>query len=116
VAFYRTVAALPDHPAVIVPCYDAVYEAESGNSHILLQDLTESHEVAVERDKQITLVDNLPRRGTWSRRSMRWHACMPIGGNIRSLAREAPRSLGGAWMKGTLWRKLHAVGGHWISF
>jgi hypothetical protein len=60
VAFYEMVAALPDHPAMIVPCYDAAYDAQSGNSHLLLQDLSDSHVVPVERAKQITLADNLP--------------------------------------------------------
>jgi hypothetical protein len=54
------VAALPDHPAMIVPCYDAAYDAQSGNSHLLLHDISDSHIVPVERAKQITLVDNLP--------------------------------------------------------
>ena len=60
VAFYEMVKQLPDHPEVIVRCYDAAYDADSGNSHLLLQDLSDSHVVAVERDKQITLTDNLP--------------------------------------------------------
>lgn len=60
VAFYQRVQKLPDHPNVIVHCYDAVHDAESGNSHLLLDDLSASHTVAVTRDNQINFVDNLP--------------------------------------------------------
>jgi hypothetical protein len=64
VGFYQMVQTLPDHPPVIVRCYDAVYDiapdGEIGDSHILLDDLSESHVIPGPRDKQITLVDNLP--------------------------------------------------------
>ncbi|MEZ4617977.1 MAG: hypothetical protein R2867_21045 [Caldilineaceae bacterium] len=39
VKFYQTVDALPDHPAITVPCYAAAYDEASGDSYLLLQDL-----------------------------------------------------------------------------
>jgi hypothetical protein len=60
VAFYQQVKRSPNHPPVVVRCYDAVYDADSGKSHLLLEDLSESHVIPVERSKQISLVDNLP--------------------------------------------------------
>jgi hypothetical protein len=59
-AFYQMVKSLPDHPPVIVRCFDAVHDAASGDSHLLLEDLSESHIIPVERSDQIKLVDNLP--------------------------------------------------------
>lgn len=53
VQFYQTVARLPTHPSVIVRCYDAVVDNDTGNSHILLRDLSESHTVPVTRDQQL---------------------------------------------------------------
>jgi hypothetical protein len=60
VAFYQMVKRMPDHPPIIVRCYDAVIDGESGNSHLLLDDLSDSHIIAVARDRQITFVDHLP--------------------------------------------------------
>jgi hypothetical protein len=59
-AFYQMVSDLPDHPSLIPHCYDAVYDADSGNSHLLLDDLSASHVVPVPRQKQIALTGNLP--------------------------------------------------------
>jgi thiamine kinase-like enzyme len=42
VVFYRTIAPAMDEPFTI-PCYDAAYEPETGASHILLQDVSETH-------------------------------------------------------------------------
>lgn len=58
--FYQTVAELPDHPPVIVPCYDAVVDATTGDSHILLLDLSESHIVPLTREQQLDAGNNLP--------------------------------------------------------
>lgn len=41
--FYQTIANWPDHPAMIAPCYDAAIDPGTGNSHILLQDLSATH-------------------------------------------------------------------------
>jgi len=42
VEFYHTIATEMDDP-LLAGCYDAVYDAKSGGSHILLQDLSETH-------------------------------------------------------------------------
>jgi hypothetical protein len=60
VAFYQMVKGLRDHPPVVVRCYDAAYNATTGDSRILLEDLSESHVIPVNRERQIKLIDNLP--------------------------------------------------------
>jgi hypothetical protein len=60
VKFYRLVATLPGHPPVIIPCYGAAYDEKTGNSYVLLQDLTETHRPPVTRDQQIGLVEGVP--------------------------------------------------------
>lgn len=70
VAFYQTVQSLPDHPPVIVRCYDAVHDGEYyttqelnkcwGKSHLLLDDLSESHVIPVGREAQTSFENNLP--------------------------------------------------------
>lgn len=57
VKFYRLIAALPDHPPLVPPCYAAAYEEASGNSYLLLQDLSESHAPPETREQAISLVD-----------------------------------------------------------
>lgn len=59
VAFYQRIAILLDHPAIIPPCYAAAYDAESGNSFLLLQDLSPTHRPPVTRGQQIDL-DGVP--------------------------------------------------------
>lgn len=60
VKFYRLVASLQDHPAVVVPCHAAAYDEPSGNSYLLLQDLSETHRLPVTRDQQIAIVEGVP--------------------------------------------------------
>lgn len=60
VKFYRLVTSLQDHPAVIVPCYVAAYDEPSGNSYLLLLDLSETHRPPVTRDQQISIVESVP--------------------------------------------------------
>jgi hypothetical protein len=60
VKFYTLIASLPDHPNIIVPCYAAAYDEESGNSYLLLQDLSATHQPPVTRDQQISVVDGVP--------------------------------------------------------
>ncbi|MEZ4737144.1 MAG: hypothetical protein R3E79_59450 [Caldilineaceae bacterium] len=57
VKFYQLVATLPDHPPVLPPCYAAAYDAASGNSYLLLQDLSESHAPPETCEQQISFVD-----------------------------------------------------------
>lgn len=60
IRFYQQVAALPDHPPIIVPCYVAAYDEQSGSSYLLLQDLSETHAPPITRDQQIGLVEGVP--------------------------------------------------------
>ncbi|HYN89864.1 MAG TPA: oxidoreductase family protein [Ardenticatenaceae bacterium] len=60
VAFYQMIARLPERLPMIVPCYDAVYDAESGNSHVLLQDLSATHRAPLTRDQQMIVGENVP--------------------------------------------------------
>jgi thiamine kinase-like enzyme len=62
VKFYQTVATLPDHPPITVPCYAAGYDGASGDSYLLLQDLSATHAPPLTRDEQIGLVDNVPAK------------------------------------------------------
>jgi hypothetical protein len=52
-AFYQLAAALPFRLPMIVRCFDAVHDEISGNSHILLQDLSATHHPPLTREDQI---------------------------------------------------------------
>src|SRR5690349_4376979 len=43
VRFYRMVARRPDHPPMTVRCFDAAIDPETGDSYLLLKDLTPTH-------------------------------------------------------------------------
>ncbi|HEY7356418.1 MAG TPA: phosphotransferase [Ktedonobacterales bacterium] len=60
VKFYTFVASLPEHPAIIVPCYAAAYDEQSGDSYLLLQDLSATHRPPLTREQQIGLVEGVP--------------------------------------------------------
>jgi thiamine kinase-like enzyme len=60
VKFYTLIATLPEHPDNIVPCYGASYDRKSGDSYLLLQDLSATHRPPLTRDQQIGLVENVP--------------------------------------------------------
>jgi hypothetical protein len=60
VKFYDLIAAQPDHPSVIIPCYAAAYDEASGNSYLLLLDLSTTHRQPVTRDQQISIVEGVP--------------------------------------------------------
>src|SRR5579871_54934 len=60
VQFYTLVSTLPDHPGIIVPCYAAVYDEASGDSYLLLRDLSATHRPPLTREQQIGLVENVP--------------------------------------------------------
>lgn len=53
VKFYNLVASLPGHPPITPPCYTAQYDKASGQSCLLLQDLSETH---ASPDQQLSLV------------------------------------------------------------
>jgi hypothetical protein len=60
VKFYRLVAGLPDHPPITPPCYAADYDEASGDSYLLLHDLSITHEPPLPWDQRDKLVDNTP--------------------------------------------------------
>lgn len=59
--FYQLVATLPDHPAVTVPCYAATYDERSGDSYLVLRDLTQTHRPPITREQQISIIEGVPR-------------------------------------------------------
>ncbi len=60
VKFYKLVATLPDYPPIMPPCYAAATDEASGDSYLLLQDLSESHAPPITRDQQLSIVDGVP--------------------------------------------------------
>jgi hypothetical protein len=62
VQFYQTVAQFADHPPIIVRCFDAAFDPQTGNSHLLLLDLSETHQAPISRDPQIDPRTNIPAR------------------------------------------------------
>ncbi|MFL6546584.1 MAG: phosphotransferase [Candidatus Udaeobacter sp.] len=60
VKFYMLVASLPDPPSAIIPCYAAAYDEASGNSYVLLLDLSATHRSPVTRDQQVSIEEGMP--------------------------------------------------------
>jgi len=60
VAFYRVVAPLASHPPVTVPCLASGIDDDTGDSFVLLADLSDTHRVVVPRDVQIAMVNGVP--------------------------------------------------------
>ncbi len=59
-SFYQMIRRLPEGLPMIVPCYDAVYEVETGNSHVLLRDLSATHRAPLTRDQLLNVRSNVP--------------------------------------------------------
>jgi len=49
VSFYNIVATLPEPVPGVIPCYEAMYDPESGESHCLLDDLSATHRIPLPR-------------------------------------------------------------------
>lgn len=60
VRFYRLVARLADYPRILAPCYAAEYDPASGESFLLLQDLSETHAPPISREEQISITHGVP--------------------------------------------------------
>jgi hypothetical protein len=60
VRFYALIASLADHPRITAPCYAAAYDEDSGQSYLLLRDLSATHRPPITRDQQVGLVDGVP--------------------------------------------------------
>jgi thiamine kinase-like enzyme len=63
VKFYQLRATLPDHPPMTIPYYAAAHDATSGDSYLLLQDLSATHAPPVPRDVQLLMSkDGVPSK------------------------------------------------------
>jgi thiamine kinase-like enzyme len=60
VKFYQMVAALRPAPPALVPCYAAAYDPASGNSYLLMRDLSATHAPPVTRDQQVSIIEAVP--------------------------------------------------------
>jgi hypothetical protein len=60
VKFYQLAAALQPPPPALVPCYASAFDATSGNSYLLLQDLSETHEPPITREQHMSIVNSVP--------------------------------------------------------
>ncbi len=58
-AFYQLVATEPDHPRVVPACYAAAYSPQSGDSCLLIEDLSITHRSPVSRE-QILALEGVP--------------------------------------------------------
>ncbi len=55
VAFYQLAESEDTDTSMLVPCLSAAFDLESGASHLLLLDVSDTHEAPVERDKLLGL-------------------------------------------------------------
>lgn len=55
VSFYKLSQNAGLNPSVLVPCFSAAYEPETGNSHLLLLDVSATHKAPVERGALLSL-------------------------------------------------------------
>jgi thiamine kinase-like enzyme len=60
VRFYQLVTTLDPSPPAIVPCYGAAFDPDSGDSYLLLEDLSAMHTHPVSREQQIGLTESVP--------------------------------------------------------
>lgn len=58
--FYNLAASQREYAPAIVPCYAAAYDEASGNSYLLLRDLSPTHRPPITRDQQISVVEGVP--------------------------------------------------------
>ena len=54
VAFYQGAATMPDRLPMLVPCYGAAYDAATGDSWLLLRDVSQTHGAPVTREQLMT--------------------------------------------------------------
>lgn len=60
VKFYQLIQSFPTYPPAIAPCYAAECDEQSGDSYLLLQDLSATHRPPLTRDQQIHIVEGVP--------------------------------------------------------
>ncbi len=124
VKFYQLVSSLPTYPPEIVPCYAAAYDEQSGNSYILLQDLSETHQAPVTRDQQINIVEGVPSEtyidavvDTLARLHAYWWNHPLINSNTFEVShwmRNAERLAQYLQRRLTSWQSLVAATGTWF--
>lgn len=73
---YRRLQQLRPYPPFLAPCYAAAYNAGSGISHLLLEDLSSSHRELSSRDEVRTFTAAPPKRQLEESVAVlaRWHA------------------------------------------
>ena len=76
VRLYRRLQQLQPYPPFLAPCYAAAYDAFSGASHLLLEDLSSSHRALNSRDEVRTFTAAPPERQLEESVTAlaRWHA------------------------------------------
>lgn len=124
VKFYILAATLPNHPAILVPCYVAAYDQESGNSYLLLRDLSPTHRPPVTRDQQISLVEGVPSAAdiasvaeTLARLHAYWwrHPLLASGQFVVGYwSRDADRFAQYLQKRTAAWNRLMAAEGAWF--
>lgn len=60
VALYDLTRTLPEHPDVLVRAFDTAFDAATTDSHVLLLDVSSTHDVALAREAQLTPGRNVP--------------------------------------------------------
>ena len=60
VRFYQRIKALGDHPPLTPRCYAANHDPATGQSYLLLDDLSSTHAAPVTREEQIGLANSVP--------------------------------------------------------
>ena len=60
VRFYQLAATLDPRPPAVVPCYGAALDEASGDSYLLLLDVSATHAHPVTREQQIGLAESVP--------------------------------------------------------
>lgn len=60
VDFYRLVDGLNGHPEILPPCLACGYDERSGDSYLLLEDLSATHLPPITRAQQVGIVEGVP--------------------------------------------------------
>lgn len=60
VNFYRIIQSQPTIPSIYIPCVAAEYDEDSGNSYLLLKDVSDTHAPPMTRERQISIIDGVP--------------------------------------------------------
>jgi aminoglycoside phosphotransferase (APT) family kinase protein len=60
--FYQLAGSLAGHPPITITCVAAAVDEKSGNSYLLLQDLSATHRPPITRDQQVGMVEGVPHQ------------------------------------------------------